>query len=88
MKIFYAITSPPFSAALNSARQHPISPNLSSVPALALILNPKVKSCSIQHRRLTPSDSLEERRQKNCIKVLDMCYQNDKIMKVIKPDPL
>jgi len=42
VKILYAITSPPFSAAMNSACQHTFSLHLNSVPALALILNPKV----------------------------------------------
>jgi hypothetical protein len=33
--------------------------SLVSVPVIARIFNPKAKSCSIQHRRLTLSDSLE-----------------------------
>ncbi len=39
----------------------PCSSPLSSVPMLALSVYSQSKSCSIQHRRLTESDTLEER---------------------------
>jgi len=39
----------------------PISCTPATVPVLARVSNTKAKSCSIQHRRQTASDSLEER---------------------------
>jgi hypothetical protein len=61
VKIFYAIPSPSFSAAMNCARYLFISTSTASVPVLVWISIHLAKSCSIQHRRLTASDSLEER---------------------------
>jgi len=53
-----------FTALLGGAElrmMQPISPPLSSVPVLAHTSYSWAKSCSIQHRRLTESDTLEER---------------------------
>jgi hypothetical protein len=61
MKIFNAIPSPLFSAAAELRPLTPISATFASVPNIVRISDPLVKSCSIHPRRLTPSDSLEER---------------------------
>jgi hypothetical protein len=64
VQIFYAILSSFFSAAAELRALTPNYTTLADVPMIGQFTNLLVESCSIHPRRLTSSDSFEERIEK------------------------